>query len=191
MATSPRIAPLSATAHRHDALALLAEAWHARLLAHAASLLKNPEEAQDVIQEVFIRAMKEERIFEPDFKVQAWLYTVTRNLCFNLLRDRKRRSALLAREPAQELQLPTRAHDPFEARAEEEAQVEMTTALNALSGDHRDILYLRYYQDLSYGEIADTLSLKLGTVMSRLSRARDRLHDVLAEGEVSPSARAA
>jgi RNA polymerase sigma-70 factor (ECF subfamily) len=61
----------------------------------------------------------------------------------------------------------------------------MLTALDSLSEDHREILVLRYYDDLSYAEIADVLQVKLGTVMSRLSRARMRLMDVMKPSELA------
>src|SRR6478752_1758862 len=62
---------------------------------HAAWILKDWEEAIDVAQDVFIRAMREPRFFDEDFKMKAWLYRVTSNLCFNLVRDRRRRGAIL------------------------------------------------------------------------------------------------
>ena len=66
-----------------------------RLQYHAVGILHDQAEASDVVQEVFIRAMREPRLFEEDFRTQAWLYRVTRNLCFNLARDRRRRGAIL------------------------------------------------------------------------------------------------
>ncbi|MEN9785255.1 MAG: hypothetical protein RLZZ299_519 [Pseudomonadota bacterium] len=149
--------------------------WEGRLVMHAWSILKDASDARDIVQEVFVRAMREPRFFHAEFHMQAWLYRVTRNLCFNLVRDRRRREGLLlvaSRGAA------THA-DPIERVFDEERQDEISEALARLSEDHRTILRLRYYEDLSYAEIAAALSLKLGTVMSRLSRARDRLLEVL------------
>jgi RNA polymerase sigma-70 factor (ECF subfamily) len=61
----------------------------------------------------------------------------------------------------------------------------MGQAMATLSEEHRNVLLLRYYQDLSYQEIADTLGIKIGTVMSRLSRAKIRLQQVLSD-EATP-----
>lgn len=148
-----------------------------RLYVHAYCILKDGQEARDVVQEVFIKAMRESRFFEEDFKIQAWLYRVTRNLCFNLVRDRRRRDGILAAAPRADAFL----EDPIEAVFGSERQDEIIQAIGQLTEDHRNILMLRYYEDMSYAEIARALSIKLGTVMSRLSRARDRLLSVLGE----------
>ena len=68
---------------------------------------------------------------------------------------------------------------------EGEQREEVMSSLDSLSEDHRQILLLRYYDDLSYAEIADVLQVKLGTVMSRLSRARMRLMDVMKSSELA------
>ncbi len=150
---------------------LVARRFADKLTVHAVYILRDREEAHDVVQEVFIKAMREPRFFEADFKIQAWLYRVTRNLCFNLVRDRRRRDVLLQGQRRSE----AGADDPLQSVFAGERQREMLAAVALLSEDHRDILMLRYYEDLSYAEIADRLDIRLGTVMSRLSRARDRL----------------
>jgi RNA polymerase sigma-70 factor, ECF subfamily len=148
-----------------------------RLYVHAYCILKDSQEAHDVVQEVFIKAMREPRFFDPDFRMQAWLYRVTRNLCFNLVRDRRRRDGILQTVPRNDSVIA----DPIEVVFGGERQDEIMEAIGQLTEDHRNILLLRYYEDMSYAEIARALSIKLGTVMSRLSRARDRLLSVLGE----------
>lgn len=160
---------------RAEALDQLVRRYGERLYLHAWYILHDAAEARDVVQEVFIRALREPRLFDADFKIQAWLYRVTRNLCFNLSRDRRRRDRILAGRPRSEG--PT--VDPLDAVFDGERQEEILAAVDRLSPDHREILLLRYYEDLSYAEIAERLAIKLGTVMSRLSRARNRLEEVL------------
>lgn len=162
---------------RQSAVDMLVRKYGERLYVHAYCILKDAQEARDVVQEVFIKAMREPRFFDADFKMQAWLYRVTRNLCFNLVRDRRRRDGILAAVPrSEELHA-----DPIEVVFGGERQDEIIQAIGQLTEDHRTILLLRYYEDMSYAEIARALSIKLGTVMSRLSRARDRLLSVLGE----------
>ena len=142
---------------------------------HAAYILKDYEEAVDVAQEVFIKALRERRLYHPDFKIKAWLYRVTRNLCFNMVRDRRRRSAILDA-------MPKKKEDDARQDAmvfQNQQQRAIFEALEHLTPEHRDILKLRYYQDLSYAEISDALEIKLGTVMSRLSRAKRRLAEAI------------
>jgi RNA polymerase sigma-70 factor (ECF subfamily) len=149
---------------------------------HAAWILKNWEEAVDVTQEVFIKSMREPRFFEPEFKMKAWLYRVTSNLCFNLVRDRRRRTAILESSPHARVEEADQPDTVFVG----ERQQRILAAIDKLSDDHREILMLRYYSDLSYAEISDTLGIKLGTVMSRLSRAKGALAEYLDEQGVDP-----
>jgi RNA polymerase sigma-70 factor (ECF subfamily) len=166
-----------ASSDRQQSVDLLVRKYGERLYVHAYCILKDAQEARDVVQEVFIKAMRESRFFDEDFKMQAWLYRVTRNLCFNLVRDRRRRDGILASVPrSEELHA-----DPIEVVFGSERQDEIIQAIGQLTQDHRTILLLRHYEDMSYAEIAGALSIKLGTVMSRLSRARDRLLSVLGE----------
>ena len=95
---------------RPFAIDLLVRKYGERLYVHAYCILKDAQEARDVVQEVFIKAMREPRFFDDEFKMQAWLYRVTRNLCFNLSRDRRRRDGILATVPRNESVKIGRAH---------------------------------------------------------------------------------
>ncbi|NCG22423.1 MAG: sigma-70 family RNA polymerase sigma factor [Rhodobacterales bacterium] len=160
---------------------LIIRKYRDALFHHAANILKDYHRAADVTQEVFIRAMREKRFYTPEFKMKAWLYRVTTNLCFNMVRNRKRRAAILEARP------PKRSTDAAQVdtvfRTEQHRTI--MQAMDGLTESHRRILMLRYYSDLSYAEIADTLDIKLGTVMSRLSRAKRRLVEALEQVEGS------
>ena len=148
---------------------------------HARYIVKDHQEAYDVVQEVFIKAMRETRIFDEEFKIKAWLFRVTSNLCFNQVRNRKRRGAILDTMMKPEAFGAKQLEAVFAGQQREEVMA----SLEELSDDHKEILLLRYYDDLSYAEIADVLQVKLGTVMSRLSRARMRLMTVMEESELA------
>ena len=160
---------------RQRAADLVIRRYREPLFHHAAWILKDWEEAIDVTQEVFIKAMREPRFFDEGFKMKAWLYRVTSNLCFNLVRDRRRRAAILDTVPRPTADDPQQADIVFQG----ERQEQILGAMERLTDNHRKILMLRYYADLSYAEISDTLGIKLGTVMSRLSRAKSQLMEVL------------
>lgn len=162
------------------AMEMTIQKYREPLYFHARYIVKDHQEAYDLVQEVFIKAMREQRFFNEDFKIKAWLYRVTSNLCFNQLRNRKRRGAILDTMMKPEALVADQVETVFAAEQKEEVM----GALAELSEDHRDILILRYYDDLSYAEISDVLQVKLGTVMSRLSRARMRLLDVMKDGEL-------
>lgn len=174
-----------ARSDRRAAADLLVRRYRDALFHHAAWIVKDWEEAVDVAQEVFIKAMREPRFFEPDFKMKAWLYRVTSNLCFNLVRDRRRRSAILETVPRDTAD----GADQPEVVFQSERQERILAAMDRLSEDHREILMLRYYSDLSYAEISDALGIKLGTVMSRLSRAKGTLVEYLGDAGVEESDR--
>jgi RNA polymerase sigma-70 factor (ECF subfamily) len=153
------------------AMDLVVQKYRERLFYHALYIVKDWEEAYDAVQEVFIRAIRERRFFNEDFRLKAWLYRVTSNLCFNLVRNRKRRGAILETVPREECSAANQVEQVFA----NERQQELMQAIDQMTSDHREILLLRYYSDLSYAEISEALNIKLGTVMSRLSRARGRL----------------
>lgn len=169
---------------RRTAVELVVRKYRERIYYHAYNVLKDHHEAFDVTQEVFIKAMREKRFFLPDFNMKAWLFRVTSNYCFNLVRDRKRRGGILERMHKTE---KTDA-DQLDLVFNSEQQEHIFEALEELTSDHRQILMLRYYDDLSYAEIAEVLQIKLGTVMSRLSRAKGRLLAVLEEQQTELTA---
>jgi RNA polymerase sigma-70 factor, ECF subfamily len=160
---------------RRRAIDLVVRKYRDRLFRHALYVVKDQEEAIDVCQDVFIKALREPRFFEADFKMKAWLFRVTSNQCFNIVRDRRRRGAILDAMPQQ---LHTSA-EQVELVFGGEQQHRMLAAMDRLTEAHREILTLRYYSDLSYAEIADVLGVALGTVMSRLNRAKSSLVEVL------------
>ena len=161
--------------NRRLAMEMVVQKYRDRLFYHAVYIVKDWEEAYDAVQEVFIRAIREKRFFNEDFRIKAWLYRVTSNLCFNLVRNRKRRGAILESVPREESSAPDQIEQVFAS----ERQSEVLQAIDQMTNDHKEILLLRYYNDLSYAEISGVLDIKLGTVMSRLSRARCRLLEVM------------
>jgi len=160
---------------RKRATHIMIQKYRESLLYHAICIVKDRDEAYDLVQEVFIRAIREERLFLPDFRIKAWLYRVTSNLCFNLVRNKKRRSAILDAAKMSDHRNADQLLDIFA----DERRSEVLKAISTLSEEHQNILMMRYYNDLSYKELSEVLDVKLGTVMSRLSRARSKLLEVL------------
>ena len=166
---------LTATKNRRIAVNLLIEKYRQPLFRHALYILRDQDEAYDIVQETFVRSIREQRLFEPDFRIKAWLFRVAKNLCLNQLRNSHRRQAILQANPQADHQEAEQWQQLFEG----EQSVLMMKTLDKLSEEHKEILVLRYYDELSYTEIAQVLDIKLGTVMSRLSRARQKLLEVL------------
>ncbi len=156
---------------RRAAMAGVVARYRPRLLRHAGGIVRDSDVAADMVQDVFIKAMREPRLFDAEFRIGAWLHRVTGNLCLNLVRDGRRRADILADMPTRRVSDP----DQVSALLDDERQARVQQAIDQLTPDHQRILRERFYADRSYQEIADALELKLGTVMSRLSRAKDAI----------------
>ena len=100
---------------------------------------------------------------------------MTSNLCLNNVRNKKRRTAILDAAKLSDRSEADQLRNIFVG----ERSTEILEAISTLSVEHQQILMLRYYDELSYNEISSVLQIKLGTVMSRLSRARMKLFDIL------------
>ena len=149
----------------------------------ALQLLGNPDDALDVAQDAMLRFFTNLHRFDSGRPVRPWLCQIVRNRVFDLFRRRKvRRHQSLdqAGEDGRPLLDPIDTSVDLEADAfRAELRTRIWQALGELTPGQREILVLRDYQDLSYAEIAATLSIPLGTVMSRLHGARKALRRVL------------
>lgn len=144
----------------------------------ALQLLRDPEGARDVAQEALLRFFSHLDRLDPQRPPRPWLFAIVRNLVRDQQRHRRRwRMAGLEGPDAVELVDPA---ENAEVEAErQELRQRVWRALASLPEKHREILVLRDYQDLAYAEIAGVLGVALGTVMSRLHRARRALRDRL------------
>ncbi len=146
----------------------------------AYGLTRNASDADDLAQETFVRAWQALARFRVGEPLYPWLSRICVNLAFSLYRRRRRRPE----EPMETLIEAGRQFgvddDPSEHAARRERDARLAAAFEELSPDHQAVLVLRAVEDLSYEEIAGTLGIPPGTVMSRLSRARAELKARLA-----------
>ncbi len=140
--------------------------------------LGNREDAEDAAQEVFLKAYTGLASFRGDSKLSVWLYRITGNVCTDMLR-RRRETVSLSQENDEgeplELELPDVRFDPVALAERHDLRERIGAALQALPPEAREILLLRELGGASYDEIAETLGLDLGTVKSRIFRARKKL----------------
>jgi len=134
------------------------------LLLYLARLLGDSDEAHDVLQETYARALRQRGFLDEGFQQRAWLYRVAGNLAHSTLRRLRR---WLRPHPA-----PATQPSVLDQLLSTEAQRAVQAALSRLAWQHRQVLLLRFYQELSYLEIAEVLGVPTGTVMSRLNRAK-------------------
>jgi len=165
-----------------EALASLDSLYRAAL-----RLTRVPADAEDLVQETFLKAFRSADRFEPGTNLRAWLFTILHNTARNRVRDRARDTVAIDSE------IVDRAADappPAGARAgaaetpetlllRETLAPELQAAIDALPDAFRQAIWLRDVEEFSYAEIAQMLSIPIGTVMSRISRGRHLLFERL------------
>lgn len=140
----------------------------------------NSEDAADMTQEAFIKAYNSLQSFRGDSKFSVWLYRIVSNVCLDFLRSRNRRptvSLSVEDDDGEDAQLDVadESQSPELLLDRKLTRDSVRRGLDSLPPDYRQILLLREIQGLSYDEIAQALSLEVGTVKSRIFRARKRL----------------
>ena len=140
-------------------------------------LVGGDQDAQDIVQEAFIRALKGFKGFRGD-NARAWLLTIVRNVAYSWLKKRAKHFYLVPFDPT--FHDGTTGEQMSESSHEERVH-QLDGALNKLPLEMREILVLRELEGWSYKELASTLKVPSGTVMSRLSRARQRLRQELTD----------
>ena len=147
-----------------------------RVFGVALRMLGNAAEAQEVAQEAFIRAHRGLAEFRGDAKLSTWLYAITSRLCLNRLATGERR---LRRQGEETLLRLAGGETPDVAVERGELEAALHRAIAELPEERRIVVVLRDLEGLPYEEIAEVLDLELGTVRSRLHRARADLKDKL------------
>jgi RNA polymerase sigma-70 factor (ECF subfamily) len=148
---------------------------------YARALLRDPDRADDLVQDCLERAIAKRRLWRRPENLRAWLFTIMHNLHANQMRG-------LARQPAG-LPLDRAAEPSASARQiETVAAKEVLAALEQLDESQREVLVLVAVEQLRYREVAAVLDLPLGTVMSRLGRARERPRQVMNGDAPKPKA---
>lgn len=157
----------------------------------ALRMVGNEEDALDMSQEAFIKAYNSIAFFRGDSKFSVWLYRLTTNVCLDFLRSEGRKahnslSYIGDEDEEKELEIPDDRFSPETIIEKKELREAVNIGLKKLPEDYKTVLLLREIEGLSYEEIAETLSLEVGTVKSRIFRARKRLCAILtADGNFS------
>ena len=155
----------------------LVDRYQRRLWWSCLRMLGDPDEAEDVVQEAFVRAWERLDRFDPAHRFYTWLFTIARNRCLNALR---RRSTWGFRSLSGDDPPVLPARDDAGAGVEDrELARALAECLETLPDDQREVFDLRHAEDFRYAEIAAVLEISQGTVMSRLHRARERMRDCL------------
>ena len=141
-------------------------------------LTQNRSEAEDLVQETYVKALKGFSSFQADTNFRAWIYRILRNT-FLTSRTGLKATATVPLDEEGALEIPASAGTPESIFIEHSQQQLLQGTMEELPLHFREILLLCEVEEMSYQEISEALSIPIGTVMSRLSRARKALRDIL------------
>jgi len=162
-----------------DAFARLVERYTGMVYHLAVQRVGNHHDAEEIAQAVFFKAWQALPNFRGDAAFSTWLYRMTVNAATDHLRQKGRRETPLSLDDPDLPQTADLSPGPAEAVQEAERREALNQAIHALPDQSRTVLLLREFEGLSYEEIAQALELPIGTVRSRLARARAALTKIL------------
>jgi RNA polymerase sigma-70 factor (ECF subfamily) len=149
-----------------------------RIFRFAMSYLNDPALAEEVVQETMIAVWKNAKDYKEQSQVSTWILGIARNKALDRARARQREPELL-----REIDRRASARATPEQIARRDSQAErVRSALEKLSPEHREVIMLAFYNELSYSEIAQILNCPEGTVKSRVYYAKEQLKRILSEG---------
>ena len=150
----------------------------------------DPDDAMDLSQETFLRAWRCLDQYQFASAFSTWLYRLCSNICIDFLRRRRRQQTVPLTFEDADGEEQTYAVPDAQPLPEEQVELKLThetlaAAMAQLLPEHRAVLQLRVVNEMSYEQIADVLDIQIGTVKSRLSRARNQLKKILERGNLS------
>lgn len=166
----------------HMAFRELVERHQNAVIGTVAKMLGNPNEAEDIAQQVFLRIWRNAKRYRPDAKFTTYLFTITRNLVFNETRRRSRKKEVSSderEENSNHLIEDSPERQPDSELLQSELQAAVDAAIAALPEAQRTAVVLRRYEQLPYEDIAEVLGLSVSAVKSLLFRARTTLRESL------------
>lgn len=167
--------------HRLLELAVNGEVWAfdqlynryaGKLLNFINKMLNDTMIAEDILQDTFVKVFQNAKKYDPKYKFSTWIYRIAINLCINEINKsklRKEKNEIIKRDIINEIYNPEKKVEITERRQR------IISCLDKLSFNHRLVLILKFYQDLSYDEIASILNISKGTVKSRIHYAVEYL----------------
>ena len=160
----------------------------------AVRLTRDGDAARDLVQDTYLKALRASDRFQPGTNLKAWLYTILHNTWRNRRRDHARARVSFDSDTVEAAVDAGQSgvvdcHTPETLLLQALQDADVKAAVDALPEAFREAVWLRDVEDLSYQEIADALSVPIGTVMSRISRGRKLLHASLSRQVATPLAR--
>ena len=161
-------------AGQQELFGMLMERYEPKLSRYGRKFLSSPDNIEDIVQDVFISAFQNIQSFDPSRRFSPWIYRIAHNAYVNALKKMSHVPITLFDFDA--LVSHTVYEDPDELEREQKDIKAMNeSSLEKVSSKYKEVLLLRYYEDMDYKEMAEVLEVPIGTVSIRLKRAREAL----------------
>lgn len=175
---------LRCQAGEREAFTELVKCYQNRLYSFIFRLLRHREEAEDAMQEVFLRVYRSLPSYRPESSFTSWLYRIASNYCMDLLRKRRQKVVSLFYKTIEEdeervMEIPDDSRDPETLFDDTELQQTVQKAIDNLPPKYRLVMLLRHQEGLSYQEITEITGLPEGTIKAQIFRARRLLREHL------------
>jgi RNA polymerase sigma-70 factor (ECF subfamily) len=150
-------------------------------------LTRNPADAEDLVQDTYLKAFRAREQFEPGTNLKAWLFTILHNTFLNRRRRAVKEPVAVESDEIERMaaDLPGTPQTPEQILLRDTLDADLQAALDALPEAFRRAVWLRDVEEFSYAEIAAMLEVPIGTVMSRISRGRRLLYEHLTAADVN------
>lgn len=162
----------------------LVRRYQGRVVNYLYRILRNVDDAHDLSQDVFIRVYRALDRFNPEYKFSTWFFRVAQNAAIDVVRKRKLPVVSMER-PADDgsstWEFASTDPDAYGDARNRERAAAIETAIAELPEEYRELIQMRHYAELSYGEISELKSMPLGTVKNKLFRGRQLLKDQLSD----------
>jgi RNA polymerase sigma-70 factor (ECF subfamily) len=155
----------------------------------ALRLVRNEADAQDLVQDTYVKAFRNSKQFKPGTNLKAWLFTILHNTFRNRRRDSGRDPVAVDSDQVEQSAGADPSDTPEEQLMRSTMGPELQAALDELPETFREAVWLRDVEEFPYAEIAEMLSVPVGTVMSRISRGRRMLYESLASKHIESTGR--
>ncbi|HCK11677.1 MAG: RNA polymerase subunit sigma-24 [Gemmatimonadetes bacterium] len=170
------------SAGKVDAYGKIVGRYHGRLYNFIYRFVGDRETAEDIVQETFLRAFRKRDEYRAIANFSTWLFTIAGNLAKSELRRRKRWRMISAERDEETdtgMELPDESARPDKVAESSIADVQIQNAINSLPNNYRQVILLRDVEGMSYQEISEIVDCPVGTVKSRVNRARLKLQQKL------------
>ena len=160
-----------------EAFSQILERYDDQIYYHILKIVHNKEDARDLTNDAFAKAYLNLKLFKPKYKFNSWLYRIATNTAIDFLRKEKLRYDI--QNPYNDKIQIANNTTPFTELQKKENYATLRDAVLKLRSEYRTIIKLRYYEELSYEEIAQRLNCPIGTVKATLYRAKTMLSKII------------